>query len=121
MAGGRRRRAHDGHLFSYKAGGRGKLPGPTPFIVLKEVSAALVPLEGFYLCCGKHSGVETARNKDILLRRAKELLRGSGPRDFAGKTVFDEGHFLRNPKGPARTPVDMRLGREAKGVCRELP
>ena len=110
VVGDRRWRAHDGYLFSYKNGGWEKLSGPTPSIVLKEVSAALVTLEGFYLCCGKHTGVGTARQQDSLLRRARELLSGNGPRDFADKTVVEEGHFLRNHKGPGRTPVDG-------GVC----
>ena len=124
VVGGRRRRTHDGYLFSYKNSEWEKLSAPTPSIVLKDVSAALVSFVGFYLCCGKHTGVETARKKDSLLRRAKELLMCNGPRDFADKTVIDEGHFLRNPKGPARTPVDggvrdwaERLG----GNCSKLP
>ena len=52
IVGGRRWRAHDGYLFSYKNGGREKLSGPTPSIILEEVSVALVSLEGFFYAVG---------------------------------------------------------------------
>ena len=48
IVGGRRWRAHDGYLFTYKNGGWRKLAETTPPLVLKEVSAALVNLEGFF-------------------------------------------------------------------------
>ena len=111
IVGGRRWRAHDGYLFAYQNGGWAKLSGLTPPIVLREVSNALVTLEGFYIACGKHAGAETARNGDVLLARLGDLLRlGRRWEDLADLTVHHEGHFLRNHKGPGKTPVDG-------GVC----
>ena len=106
VVGGRRWRAHDGYLFSYANGGWRKLTETTPPAVLREVSVALVTLEGFYLCCGKHAGLETSRNSDLLLARLKIFAAQMAPVDFADKTVLEEGHFLRNHKGPGRVASD---------------